>query len=270
MDIREFKNTDKLYHFTTLDSAIKIIESNSLRFGRLNNMNDIHETSKNMYENYDSQEFIKEKLNELYNEIYRYRQISFTRDTEDKCGFDLHNMWGLYANKFEGVCLVFDKNELLEQISKSGDDIYKGEVSYDRKINSSITSEKTDIAGVPSITQENAKDIFFHKRKEWEHEQEFRLIKKCPIGYREEYLFLGDSLKYIILSNILKDVDDVRNIRKIKSCAKPSGKEDIPILIYGNGLFEYSLISHDGECSIWKSNDGYDLCNSNKNQEIDI
>lgn len=262
---KQFKNTDKLYHFTTLDSAIKIIESNSLRFGRLNKMNDIHETSKNMfanYANYESREFPEKLLNELYNEIYRYRQISFTRDTKDKCGFDLHNMWGLYANKFEGVCLVFDKKELLEQISNSGDDIYKGKVSYDRKINSSITSEKTDIAGVPSITKENANDIFFHKQKEWEHEQEFRLIKKCPIWYREEYLFLGDSLKYIILSNILKDVDDVRydqNIRKIKSCAKPSGKEDIPILIYGNGLFEYSLISHDGEYSIWNSNDGYDL-----------
>ena len=109
-----FKETDKLYHFTTFDSAKKIIESNSLRFGRLNNMNDIHETSKSMFAKSNMQEFPEELLNELYNEIYRYRQISLTQDTQDKCGFDLHNMWGLYANKFDGVCLVFDKNKLLE------------------------------------------------------------------------------------------------------------------------------------------------------------
>ena len=37
---------EKLYHFTSFDTAMKIIESNRLRFGRLNNMNDIHESDK--------------------------------------------------------------------------------------------------------------------------------------------------------------------------------------------------------------------------------
>ena len=37
---------EKLYHFTSFDTALKIIESNRLRFGRMNNMNDIHENDK--------------------------------------------------------------------------------------------------------------------------------------------------------------------------------------------------------------------------------
>ncbi len=260
-----FKETDKLYHFTTFDSAKKIIESNSLRFGRLNNMNDIHETSKSMFAKSNMQEFPEELLNELYNEIYRYRQISLTQDTQDKCGFDLHNMWGLYANKFDGVCLVFDKNKLLEQIKKSKDDIYEGEVSYNRDVDSSVIIDNTKVS---SEIQKNAERLFFQKRKEWEHEQEFRLIKKCPVEIKEEYFRFGDSLKFIILSNVLIDVDNVRyaeNERKIKLCAK-----DIPILIYGNGLFEYSLIASDTKCLIWSSKEGYGSRESNKNCEIDI
>ena len=47
MSVKEkFEKTEKLYHFTSFDTALKIIESNRLRFGRLNNMNDIHENDK--------------------------------------------------------------------------------------------------------------------------------------------------------------------------------------------------------------------------------
>ena len=37
----EFMNMKKLYHYTKFDTAIKILESHSLRFGRLHNMNDV-------------------------------------------------------------------------------------------------------------------------------------------------------------------------------------------------------------------------------------
>lgn len=50
MNIKEqFEIMDKLYHITSFDTALKIIESNLLRFGRLNNMNDIHENDKYMF-----------------------------------------------------------------------------------------------------------------------------------------------------------------------------------------------------------------------------
>lgn len=38
-------------------------------------------------------------------------------------------------------------------------------------------------------------------------------------------------------------------------------REGVPILIYGNGLFEYILRTEDGEESIWNSNEGYDIIN---------
>lgn len=120
MSIREtFKQTEKLYHFTTFDTALKIIESNRLRFGRLSNMNDIHEADKIMFIDANGQainKFPSEVLDALHDEVYKYRQISLTADdrADDKEGFDLHQMWGLYADKGEGVCLVFDRKELVK------------------------------------------------------------------------------------------------------------------------------------------------------------
>jgi len=105
MKIREqFKQTEKLYHFTSFDTALKIIESNRLRFGRLDNMNDIHEADKIMFVNENGQPFDKfpsELLDALHDEVYRYRQISLTADDPEsgKKGFDLHQMRGLYADK---------------------------------------------------------------------------------------------------------------------------------------------------------------------------
>ena len=45
----EFMNLTKLYHYTRFETAIKILQSNSLKFGKLQFMNDIHEVSKLVY-----------------------------------------------------------------------------------------------------------------------------------------------------------------------------------------------------------------------------
>jgi hypothetical protein len=96
MNIKEqFEQTEKLYHFTKFDTALKILESNCLRFGRLDNMNDIHENDKIEFVDANNQqinEFPSEVLDALHDEIYKYRQISFTTEGEpgDKFGFNLH------------------------------------------------------------------------------------------------------------------------------------------------------------------------------------
>ena len=124
MSIKEqFEQTEKLYHFTSFDTAMKIIESNRLKFGRLNNMNDIHENDKIVFVDAKGQpidKFPSDVLDALHDEIYKYRQISLSIDSKDekKQGFDLHQMWGLYADKGEGVCLVFDQKELEKNFEK--------------------------------------------------------------------------------------------------------------------------------------------------------
>ena len=284
MNIREqFKQTEKLYHFTSFDTALKIIETNRLKFGRLNNMNDIHENDKLMFADANGQgidEFPSDVLDTLYDEIYKYRQISLTADSEegDKDGFDLHQMWGLYADKGEGVCLVFDKDELEKNYEMVN--IHKGRVKYNKtqELESFVVSLSLHPETIPAEVKSQISKIFFHKRKEWEHEQEYRLMKRCPNSVREEYLFLGHALKFVILTSKLRNIDEVLYFKKLKDVKNKVEKMEkgrnigkagkIPVLVYGNGLFNYTLCTEDGKEEIWNSNDGYNALIWDENCEL--
>lgn len=281
MSVKEkFEKTEKLYHFTSFDTALKIIESNRLRFGRLNNMNDLHENDKISFVDANGQpinEFPSETLDSLHDEIYKYRQISLTSEDKpsDNLGFNLHQMWGLYADKGEGVCLVFDKDELEKGFSAG---IQHQRVSYDKTVDSYYISFSNNPNEVVAEVKKNADVLFFHKRIEWEHEQEYRILHRCPLSTREEYLLLGHALIFVILSSKLQSVDEVLYFKKIKEikekvenaekarCIGIAGR--IPILIYGNGLFDYSLVTDDGEEEIWNSTEGYDVLIIGKNCEL--
>lgn len=284
MSIKEqFEQTEKLYHFTKFDTALIIIESNRLRFGRLDNMNDIHENDKIEFVGANNQqinEFPSEVLDALHDEIYKYRQISLTTEGQpgDNLGFNLHQMWGIYADKGEGVCLVFDKKEL----EKSHDmkNINLGRVNYDdtKKLESFFISDSKNPEEVLDEIKKHIPDIYFHKRKEWEHEQEYRLIKRCPNAAKEEYLLLGHALKFIILSSKLRNIDEVRyfenidNIKrqaeKIEKARKIGKAGKVPVLVYGNGLFDYALCTEDGKKEVWNSKDGYDILVIGKNCKL--
>lgn len=279
----QFEKMEKLYHFTSFDTAIKIIESNRLRFGRLNYMNDIHEFEKNVFidiNKHPTNKFLSEVLDTLHEEIYKYRQISLTSDREegDKEGFDLHQMWGLYADKGEGVCLVFDKKEM-EKINES-DTIYKGRVQYNKtkELESFLISSSICSVDVLSEIKGRIHELFFHKRIEWEHEQEFRLMKRCPNPIREEYLFFGQALKFIILSSKFFNIDEVRffkdimyikeKVKKIEEVRAKGNTGKIPILIYGNGLLDFSLVSEENNEELWNSEEGYNILMYGKNYEL--
>lgn len=121
-------------------------------------------------------------------------------------------------------------------------------------------------------------DIYFHKRKEWEHEQEYRLLKRCPNAAKEEYLLLGHALKFIILSSKLRNIDEVRYVENIDNIKRRADKIEkarkigkagkVPVLVYGNGLFDYALCTEDGKEEVWNSNDGYDILVIGKNCEL--
>ena len=281
MSIKEqFEKTEKLYHFTSFDTALKIIESNHLRYGRLNNMNDIHENDKIVLvdaNNHPIDRFPSDVLDELYDEIYKYRQISLTADDkeDDKEGFDLHQMWGLYADKGEGVCLIFDKKELEKGF---GSATLHDRVSYDKTVDSYYISLSNTADKVSVEIREHANEIFFHKRREWEHEQEYRLLRRCPLATREEYLFLGHALKFVILSSRLHNLDEVLYFKKIKNIKDKIEKTEkarnggevgrIPVLVYGNGILDYALCTEDGTEELWNSNDGYDVLIAAENCEL--
>lgn len=266
----EFKSINKLYHFTKFDTTIKILGSHNLRFGRLHDMNDIHENDKLSYVNLQGntiQSFQSEILEVIDVEMAKFRQISLTIDDEEpkKFGFDLHQMWGLYADKGQGVCLVFDKDILC---SKLDGIVRHGTVSYDKIVESFYIANHNDCQIIQHDMQNQVEKLFFYKRKEWEHEQEYRLIKYCPNLKKEEYLDYGDALKFIILNSVIESVDGVKFKEMVGKLSEYAPQA--PILVYGNGLFDYSLIDINHTETIWTSSNGYDILIPGENYEIDV
>ena len=63
------------------------------------------------------------------------------------------------------------------------------------------------------------KTIFFNKRKEWEHEQEYRILNRFNGNECEEYLPFYNSLKYIILQNS-RTINANESLRKLLGIPK--------------------------------------------------
>jgi hypothetical protein len=191
-----FQQVEKLFHFTSIDSAIKIIISNTLRFGKLRGMNDINESYRYIF--YD--EGIDETSVEQ--EIAKYQQISLTMDSDKRQGFEISAMWGHYAEKGKGVCLVFDKDKLISLSNINDKEITTSNVIYTDEYNSNILVTDTNI---PNFFTNNITGLFFQKTIDWSYEQEFRLLVKNENG-DIEYLPLGESLIAVIM-NYADDVE---------------------------------------------------------------
>ena len=65
-----------------------------------------------------------------------------------------------------------------------------------------------------------------------------------------------------------KDIKDkLGKIEKARNIGK-AGR--ISVLIYGNGLFDYSLCTEDGEEELWNSEEGYDVLVLGENCELSL
>ena len=196
MDGETFQRTEKIYHYTSISSAFKIIESNKLRFGELKKMNDINESYRPI--------FWKEELNikpeDIEKELAKYRQISLIKDNVRQQGFNIPAMWAHYAKRGRGVCLVFDKKKLLSGLGKN---MRRGKVKYKVKYDPSLIINESS---AEFFFRKNAKDIFFTKTRDWSYEQEYRIVTRVD-NNNEEYLRLGESIIAVIFC-FAEDVDD--------------------------------------------------------------
>ena len=255
---QRFNSTEKLYHYTTFDSAIKILQSRSLLFGRLKDMNDINELYRPMVPDFNPNRQA-ENNDRLYDnldkEINKYQQISLTMDGR-RYGFDIPAMWGHYANKGKGVCLVFDKNKFVNRLKdEQKRHLLYGKIVYtDDFFSIIICQTKADDSIIP-FTKKEEKGWFFRKTKDWQYEQEFRVLIKSDSESREKLMF-QDSLIAVVMHNAesvalnqtIFDSIEFQIINKIISSYRPS----IPVLEHCAFIQERLLIT-DGH-TIWTSN----------------
>ena len=144
--IDDFDFDKYLYHYTSVEKAIKILYSDSLLFSLISGTNDTSEAKmkitfdqKSMMEPQEYEEVVK-KISEYFKQNTQIVQLlcfsvdAKIKETDKKRylsainekdkyydvsgrGFALPRMWAQYASNNEGVCFVFDKDKLLNKIN---------------------------------------------------------------------------------------------------------------------------------------------------------
>ncbi len=168
-----FNSVKRLYHYTSMESAFKILESMTLRFSELKKMNDINESSKSIFHELDSFEEDVEcgfVAKDIETEISKYKQISLTMDRGKRMGFNIPAMWAHYAEKGEGVCIVFDQKKLLKRLPST---VEHHKVLYSDEYDNNIIVQGPDAS---TFLKKYPMELFFTKTMDWSYEQEFRLF----------------------------------------------------------------------------------------------
>lgn len=143
--VDEFDDRKYLYHYTSAETAMKILHSNSLLFGKLSNANDTTESKIRI--SFDvptdvSNKTYLEKCQAITDYLKDnkdgFQLLCFSMDTrvttkmrreylkrisENEAyydvygrGFALPRMWAQYAHNHNGVCFIFNKERLIEKI----------------------------------------------------------------------------------------------------------------------------------------------------------
>lgn len=226
-----------LYHYTSLSSACKILESGSLKLSNLTNTNDPLEflSPENFGFSYWGDIDYRKVFYELtlagQNRRNYVRMLCFCKDlfcTPDEWkneknqdfadnllfkGWARSRMWAQYADNHSGVCLVFDKTEFQKYFNAlANKDI---EILPDRAIDYTnyLTELETSMADINSgkrpiddysnfYLEEDKKKFLFQKCQDYRDENEYRfcLINRS-LKSPDEAMFVnyGTSLKAVIL-----------------------------------------------------------------------
>ncbi|WP_061232521.1 DUF2971 domain-containing protein [Leptospira noguchii] len=229
---------EHIFHYTNLDTGIKILETKSLRAGKFKNSNDPMENiSISFYsDKLDdiTQSDVNKKLNKKLKDDIHFLSFSegefFISDDLDlysrfllednRPGYFYPRMWGQYGEKHKGLCFVFNKNAMIESVAKYLDNynikaenvkyIDITEQEYFSTVYNSFRVDYEDLQKhkvdgyIEFMLEDNYKNLFFKKDIDWKLEKEFRFLiypKKKRTSEKELSIPIADSLEGIFLGS---------------------------------------------------------------------
>lgn len=190
-----------LYHFTSAESLMKILENMTLKLSSFENLNDLNEKEIKFV--------LQDWLNglEIKKFITKYcKLVSFSRNFElvkgyCECGCNHPRMWAQYAHNNKGACIVINEKKLKEQNKKLLNQLFwkLENVEYEPY----MTNENPIESDIPeSFVKENYRTIFYEKHYDWQQEDERRFM--CING--PEFLSINNCIEFICLgSNFEKE-----------------------------------------------------------------
>lgn len=212
----QFERHVHLYHYTTLESLMFILVNKVLKFNKVDNFNDLSESTRN--------------------EHVKFFASCLTYSKEESIP-----LWHIYANKENGVRIGFpnanvfgedfyfyndDESKNTERLSKIGG-ILCGQVEYDDDLASKSPSEGTDGFRVTQVYH-----MACQKRKVWDYEEELRyfIVDDANIIKDAECLYISMNEEFfnkmeIILSPYMADYKKAI----IKEAIKNLGYENIKV-----------------------------------------
>lgn len=226
-----------MYHYTNLESFLKIWSSKSLKFSYSSGLNDINEVSKFYYGEHIPGSFTDTE--ELRKEVERYKQISLIREIKTYNSGLLPVMWGHYGDKGKGVCLRIDISKI-----KFPKKLFRSRVSYKKEINH-VVYDNSDIT---KFIKKNRRCLFFTKTTDWSYEKEYRIVSKDL-----DFLNISGAISEIIISDLfgMKENDpDSGGFRSelFNEVLQPILKDKIRILEFSsNGISGTILKDTEGE-----------------------
>jgi len=220
-----FKSSNLLYHYTRIQTAYDhILYTNKLKLSERHTSNDpieniIDPIITNSFYGYNeterpSDKDISEASNFIKEKIKNAKQICFCMNSDNPdfhkftilpyeyFGFLKPRMWDQYGDKYNGVCLVFDKTKL--ETNKS--DIYSKKVEYIsysefHRNHANIDLNDLQDYGLDQYYEtsfERIKNQGFLKHLDYSGENEYRFITFLE---KDTYINIGDSLKAIVISD---------------------------------------------------------------------
>lgn len=251
-----FNNTEKLYHYTKYKNAIKILKSKTLLFAFPKMMNDLTELHRNVEISTPTiltpKIYNKNYLNAAQTDYNKYQQLSLSMDKKrGRMGFDISAMWAHYAEYGKGICLVFNKEKLLDFVNAKDQKrmIISDKITYRKQYSNHVFYALKD--NHAELSKNFEKTAFFRKTNDWSYEQEFRIVQKADSKKRIVFNY-GDSLLAVImhLPKHLGYENPICQSAEYKQLKDILG-EDFPILEY-SFWFGNSFLALDGT-TVWTS-----------------
>ena len=202
------ENENLLFHYTSYFKGLSILESNTLWAGQLSGMNDPLEfrpvgqefswsgdvRNDAVYSKMTELKVANKKRNDLIrllsfsvddfhlkDDIFK-KQVAFNNMLNH--GWARTRMWAQYGDCHKGLCLVFDKNKLLENAEKYSEvQTFSGNIEYTNDLSGfqnafdlDFTEKDFEIDHTNVFIQEDKRKFLFQKCDDFMAEQEFRVL----------------------------------------------------------------------------------------------
>ena len=205
------KPQNRLYHYRSFDTAVKyILPDLKLRLSPIVNTNDPRENKSFIFAAISNAGLDLAELNKRNEEISKTlrddcKVLCFSDDNPPYFGYEMSRMWAYYGGNHQGVCLVFDKTEFINENKTVINAEYLRNINYFKfDIKKEYTHKTVDHIEMEKLGKEkyikevfrptNLEHLYFTKNKEWDSETEIRLIHFSS-NPEDEFCSIKNSLK---------------------------------------------------------------------------